>query len=314
MKIYLVPTTATKHLVKNLLAAEKNLKIVFPDLSRDKKRYFPDGEIYIGIKKAAKLRGQRVIVLHSGAPKPNEGLMELELILQILRDNNVKPEVFFTYFPYGMQDEVFERGETNVAENLIEKLVNYYRVKKIYVIDPHFGGRKWIKKYPITSISAVPFLIERVKRDFGKDVLFLSPDTGGKRRTGIPGIKKERLNSFNVKMFSWKLNLKGKIIGVVDDMIKTGGTLLKFYEIVKKSRARIVLVLVTHGVMLSGIQKIKKKYSKLYLTNSVEQKESNVDITDLILKTITKICGVTPICQHGIGKLEVDSKRELFDC
>ena len=80
------------------------------------------------ILKADQLRGKRVIVLHSGAPKPNEGLTELELILQILRDNQIKPEVFFTYFPYGMQDKVFERGETNVAENLVEKLINYNKV------------------------------------------------------------------------------------------------------------------------------------------------------------------------------------------
>ena len=290
MKNYIIPTSSVKHLAKNILAKTKNFEVIFPDFSKDGRRYFPDGEVYMRILKADQLRGKRVIVLHSGAPKPNEGLIELELILQILKDNDVRPEIFFTYFPYGMQDEVFEKGETNVAENLIEKLINYYRVKRIYVIDPHFGGRKWVKKYPIISISAVPFLVERVKRDFSNNVLLLSPDTGGKRRTGIlEGMKKERLNSFNVKMFSQKLNLKGKIIGVVDDMIKTGGTLLKFQEVVKKAGAIKVVALVTHGVIPAGISKIKNKYSKLYLTNTIQQKESNIDITDLILKTISKI-------------------------
>jgi len=298
MEASIISTSQAKHLAKGIQFKTKKVEIVFPDLSQDRKRYFPDGEIYMGIRNASKLKNKKVMVLHSGAPKPNEGLMELELILQILRDNNVRPEVFFTYFPYGMQDEVFEKGETNVAENLIEKLVNYYKVKKIYIIDPHFGGRKWVKKYPIITLSAVPFLTEKVKKDFGKNILFFSPDIGGKRRTGIPGIKKERLNSFNVKMFSRKLNLKGKIVGVVDDMIKTGGTLLKFQEIVKKAKAKKTIALVTHGVTSAGISKIKKKYSKLYLTNTIKHrmkrslsdpKWSNVDIADLILKTITKI-------------------------
>ena len=288
MKIYLIPTTTTKHLVKNLSATEKNLKIVFPDLSRDGKRLFPDGEIYVKILKTRRLKNKRVIVLHSGAPKPNEGLMELELILQILRDNKIEPEVFFAYFPYGMQDKVFEKGETNVAENLIEKLINYYQVKKIYIIDPHFGGRKWVKKYPIISISAVPILIEKAKEDFGKNILFLSPDIGGKRRTKIPGFKKKRLNSFDVKIFSPSSNLKGKIVGVVDDMIKTGGTLLKFYKIAKKAGAKKIIALITHGVMPDGISKIKRRYLKLYLTNTIKRKDSNVDITDLISKNILK--------------------------
>lgn len=235
MKTCIILTSKVQHLARNIQAENKDSKVIFPDLSRDEKRYFPDGEIYMGISKANKLFGKRVIVLHSGAPKPNEGLVELELILQILRDNRVKPEVFFTYFPYGMQDKVFERGETNVAENLIEKLVNYYKVKKIYIIDAHFWGRKWVKKYPIINISAVPLLVEMAKKDFGENILILSPDIGGQRRTKISGFKKERLDSFNVRILSSKLNLKGRIVAVVDDMIKTGGTLLKFYEIAKKS-------------------------------------------------------------------------------
>jgi ribose-phosphate pyrophosphokinase len=302
MKTFIIPTSQAEHVAKRIKNRAKGFEIIWSDLSRDRERYFPDGEVYVKIPNLNKLRDKRVIVLHSGAPKPNEGLIELELVLQILKDNDIKPEVFFTYFPYGMQDEVFEKGETNVAENLIEKLVNYYKVKKIYIIDPHFGGRKWVKKYPIISISAAPLLIERAKKDFGspsqilrnktwegKNILFLSPDKGGQRRTKISGFRKERRGSFSVKIFSSKINFKGKIVGVIDDMIKSGGTLLKFYEIAKKSGARKIIALVTHGVIPAGISKIKKRYSKLYLTNTVKQKESNIDITNLILKNISKI-------------------------
>jgi len=288
MKNFIIPTSQAGHLAKDILLQKKNFEVVFSNLNKDGKRYFPDGEIYVKIPKVGQLRNKRVIVLHSGAPKPNEGLIELELILQILKDNDVKPKVFFTYFPYGMQDKIFEKGETNVAENLIEKLINYYRVEKIYVIDPHFGGRKWIKKYPITSISAVPLLIKRVKRDFGQNLIFLSPDKGGKRRTGISGIKKERFGAFKVKMFSPKINLKGKILAVVDDILETGGTLLKFAEVAKKAGAKKVIALVTHGVIPSGISKVRKKYSKLYLTNTINTKEKNIDITDLVLNTLSK--------------------------
>jgi ribose-phosphate pyrophosphokinase len=282
-KIFIIPTSKTEHLVTNLRKKLENAEFIFPDLSRDNKRYFPDGEIYMRISKADKLQGGRVVVLHSGSPEPNDGLAELELILQILRDNKVKPEIFFSYFPYGMQDKVFDKGETNVAENLIEKLINYYKVRKIYTIDAHFWGRKWAKKYPISNISAVPILIERAKKDFGKNILFLSPDKGGKRRTKISGFKKKRLNSFTVKIFSSKVNLKNRIVGVVDDVIKTGGTLLEFYEFAKKSGAKKVMALTAHGVLDSGIQKTKNKFQKLYLTNTVNKKESNVDIADLIV-------------------------------
>ncbi|MBZ9578583.1 ribose-phosphate diphosphokinase [Patescibacteria group bacterium] len=288
MRTFIIPTSQAEHLGKKISAKTKVFKVIFPELNKDRKRYFPDGEIYMRILNVNRLRGKRVIILHSGAPKPNEGLTELELILQILRDNNVKPGIFFSYFPYGMQDKVFEKGETNVAENLIEKLINYYKVKKIYSVDAHFWGRKWVKKYPIINISAASILIEEVKKDFGENILFLSPDFGERRRIKISGMKKERIDSYRVKIISPKINLKGKVIGVVDDMIKTGGTLLKFYEIAKKSGAKKVIALITHGVLPIGISKIKKKYSKLYLTNTINQKESNIDITDLILNTLQK--------------------------
>lgn len=288
MKNFIIPTTSAEHLGKKFFSKAGSPKVVFLDLHRKGERYFPDGEVYVKLSKANKLRGKRVTVLHSGMPKPNEGLVELEMILQILNDSNVKPEVFFSYFPYGMQDNIFEKGETNVAENLIKKLINYYQVKKIYTIDAHFWGRKWAEKYPIVNVSAAPILIEKAKKDFGKNILFLSPDIGGEKRTKISGMRKKRINSRRVEVTSSQMNLKGRTIGIVDDLLETGGTLLKVYNYCKKNGAKKVIALITHGVLPLGISRIKKKYSKLYLTNTIKRKESNLDLTDLILKTVSE--------------------------
>jgi ribose-phosphate pyrophosphokinase len=297
LKNYIIPTTSAEHLAKILVKTKTSTRvklgagvfeIIFPGRHKEEKRFFPDGEVYTKILEANKLRNQRTIVLHSGMPKPNEGWVELEMILEILKGNNIKPEVFFSYFPYGMQDKVFEKGETNVAENLIKKLINYYKVKKIYIIDAHFWGRNWVKKYPIVNVSATPILIEKAKEDFSENILFLSPDIGGKRRTGISGLKKKRVNSSQVLMTASQMNFKGRAVGIVDDLLETGGTLLKAYQLCKKNRAREIVALITHGVLPLGIARIKRKYSKLYLTNTIKRKESNTDITDLILKTISE--------------------------
>lgn len=286
MKTFLVFTSAVEHLAANLRKKTNSIGFVFPEKNKESRRLFPDGEVYVRIPEINRLKKGRVVILYSGMPEPNTGLIELEMILQILKDRKIRPEIFFTYFPYCRQDKTFEPGETNVAENLIKKLVNFYGVKKIYLIDPHFGRMVWVKKYPIVSISALPLLIKRVKKDFGKDVLLLSPDKGGKRRTGISGLNKKRINSFKVKHISSKISVKGKTIGVVDDIIGTGGTLLRFYEFAKNSGAKRVIALTTHGVLKRGIKKVKKKFVKLYLTNTISRKEANVDISDLIANTI----------------------------
>lgn len=287
MKTFIIPTSSIKHLAEKIKKKRGNFTVIFPEKNKRGKRYFPEGEVYIKIPKLENLKQKRLVVLHSGIPRPNDGLIELEIILQILNENQIKPEVFFTYFPYGRQDKIFEKGEGNLAENLIKKLTDYYKVKKIYLIDSHFEGRKWVKKYPIINVSAVQLLLKKAEKEFSPNILFISPDKGGERRTGIFGLEKQRIKSSRIRMFSPDIPLKGKIVGVVDDMITTGGTLLKFYEIAKKSGAKKIIALITHGVFPSGISKIKKKYSKLYLTNTIKQKQANVDITDLIIKTLT---------------------------
>ncbi len=286
MKSFVIPTSTAGHLIRKIKNNVKEFKIIFPEKNRAGKRSFPDGEIYIKIPKLNILKNKKVVILHSGTPKPNEGLIELELILQILKDNKIKTEIFFSYFPYGLQDKVFEKGETNAAENLIKKLVDYYKTRKIYIIDPHFQNRDWTKKYPIVKISAVPLLLKKARQDFGKDILFLSPDQGGKRRTGISGMKKQRLSSSEIRMLSPNIYLKGRIIGVVDDIIQKGTTLLKLYEIVKKEKAKKIIALITHGVLPEGVKKIKKTYNTLYLTNTISQKEANIDITNLIISAL----------------------------
>ncbi len=283
---FLILTSTAEHLLENFKGKAKNFKIIIPEKNKEGERFFPDGEIYMRLKQADKLKGKRVVVLHSGAPNPNDGLIELKLILHILKERGIKPELFFTYFSYGQQDKAFSIGEANVAESLIKKFTNYYGVEKIYVIDPHFGKMDWVKKYPVVSVSATDILLKKAKRDFGEDVLFLSPDKGGKRRTGISGFKKKRLDSYRVETFSQNINLKGKTIAVVDDLLETGGTLCKFHEAAIKSGAKKAVALITHGVLSSGIKRVKNKYSKLYLTNSINRREANADITDLIINIL----------------------------
>jgi len=286
--INIIATSQVEHIGKNL--AKKGLKVIFSEKNREGKRYFPDGEVYVKISKV--LKG-KTIVLHSGAPKPNDGLVELEIILEILRKSKAKPiEVFFTYFPYGKQDNIFEKGETNAAENLIRKLFDYYGISKIYVIDAHFWGREWVKKYPVINVSAVDLLIQSALKDY-PEAIFLPPDIGSERRTGLKlkGLKKKRIDSYLVRIKSsqeFKNIVRGKVVGVIDDMVETGATLVPFYEECKKGGAKEVIALVTHGVLLEGIEKIKSKYSKLYLTNTIDREEVNVDITDLVFETITK--------------------------
>lgn len=289
MSVYIIPTKNSEHLLKNF-ENKKGIKILFPGKNKDNKSKFPDGELY------SKLSVQNVaakyVVLHSGMPEPNEGLVELEMILQILKRQKVKNiSIFFSYFPFGMQDDIFAVGETNVAEDIISKLVKYHGVKRIFVLDAHFYKKSWVKKYPIINIPINNYLIKIIKKKY-TDIIFISPDSGGERRTGLKSFKKTRHNSYKIDLrdeIGLKKIVKHKTVCIVDDIVETGGTLLKAEKKCRQYEAHDVVTLITHGVLKTGIKKITNHFSKVYLTNSINnkiQKVMTIDILPLILKII----------------------------
>ena len=266
------------------MSVPKDSETIYLEGNKEGKRFFPDGEIYVKLPKIGS--NKKVIVLHAGAPDPNGGIVELEMLLNILKDGGVNNvEIFFTYFPYGMQDNPKHRGETNAAQNLIHKLVNYYKVKKIYVLDGHFFGQSWLEKYPVKNISALPLLKDVTLKDY-PSAIFLAPDQGSQRRLGLQGTTKTRTNSFDVDIMHDELfvsAVKNQVVAVADDLVETGGTAIKFAEVCRKVGAKDVIALISHGLLDSGVKRLKEVYSKVYLTNSIECPDGNIDVSGLIL-------------------------------
>jgi ribose-phosphate pyrophosphokinase len=289
-KTTIIPTIRAEHLAHKM-ELPKDYELVLPLGNKEGQRFFPDEEVYVRLPDEFIKREKskdRIVVLHSGMPDPNAGLVELQMILNILSKTKARVEVFFAYFPYGMQDHASHIGETNAAEDLISKLCSYYKVKKIYTLDAHFFGHSWVKKYPIKNISPLELLHKEVKKDY-PNAVFMAPDAGSKRRTKLKGTEKKRSNSFDVTIHSdddFKKSVKGKVVCVVDDLVETGGTVAKFADECRACGATDLVALITHGVLVSGIKRLKIAYNELYLTNSIKREDSNVDISGLILDSI----------------------------
>lgn len=285
MKIDVISTSSVEHLAKSL---EKNsdFNVHYLGKNKDGKRYFPDGEVYVNL---GELGGERTVVLYSGAPNANDNLVELEFVLGLLKDRKISPvELFITYFPYGKQDLVFKEGEINAAETLIKRWIDFYGIKKIYVIDGHFMGRDWVKQYPVVNISSVDTLKQAVLAKY-PEIFFIAPDAGSIRRNNLPGFSKSRKNSYEIEMScdkEFQKEVAGKTVGVIDDMIETGGTMVCVCKKCKEIGASNTIAVVTHGVLQSGVEKIKNAYDELFLTNTINCACANVDISGLIIKSL----------------------------
>lgn len=282
----IIPTSNSHHLAKKL-KQKTNCKVLWPTKNRDGKRIFPDGEVYSALPNIS--QKEKYLILHCGMPNPNNSLIELKIILEILKSKKVSEiKILFSYFPYGMQDDVFDPGEINVAESFIRELTKYYKTTKIYTLDAHFFGKKWLTKYPVINIKTLDFIKRIVVKKY-PNVVFLAPDTGCQNRTGLKGVDKKRFNSTKTELKNTdflKDLVKDKVVGVVDDIIETGGTMERFAKECRKKGAKKMVAIITHGVLAKGIKRVKKNYDKLFLTNSIKRSESNIDITDLIIEKL----------------------------
>lgn len=285
----IIPTIRAEHLTSRMkLRKGSKWRVVKPLGNKEGQRFFPGDEIYVRLPEEVLNVTGRVVILHSGMPDPNGGLVELEMILSVFKRAGKTVEVFFANFPYARQDHAFNLGETNAVKDLLNKLVDYYHVDHIYALDAHFAGHDWVAKYPLTLVSALPLLEEAAEKDF-PNVKYLAPDEGSQRRTKLKGTTKTRTDSMNTTIHSNRAfgkSVRGKLVGAVDDLVSTGSTMAGFAVLCLKHGARGVVALVTHGVLVEGIKRLAAVYDRLYLTNSIDRSDANVDVSGLILETI----------------------------
>jgi phosphoribosylpyrophosphate synthetase len=159
------------------------------------------------------------------------------------------------------------------------------------VLDAHFFGQSWLAKYPVKNISALPLLKGVAFKDY-PSAIFLAPDQGSQRRLALQGTTKNRTNSFDIDILhdeSFISAVKNQIVAVVDDLVETGGTAVKFAEVCRNAGAKDVIALITHGLLDSGVKRLKEAYSKVYITNSIEHADGDIDVSDLVLNELLSV-------------------------
>lgn len=292
----IIPTSSARHLfASEMFPGITGVDLVLPLPNKDGSWQFPDKEVYVripGLKNA-----DHVVVVHSGYPDPNAGLIELIMTLTIIRkyskNEKMKIEVIFTAMPYARQDNDYFDGELNMAKNLIEMLVNCYNVSFITIFEAHFAGKKWMEELPVRNISFSEVLMNQAAADH-PGIVFISPDAGAARRSHVKGGKKKRQNSHDVEVSfakEFRSKIRNNTVGLVDDLLSTGSTLLRAKEQCMKLGAKKSVAIVTHGVNDEGINRIRANFDDLYMSDSINRTGKIVSIRPLLYKTLVAIFG-----------------------
>ena len=87
---------------------------------------------------------------------------------------------------------------------------------------------------------------------------------------------------------SSKVDVHGKDLVLVDDIISTGGSVIKAAQFLKRQKCKRIFVACTHGLFVEGAEKKIKKagVARIISTNTIPRNTSKVDISGVIADSI----------------------------
>jgi ribose-phosphate pyrophosphokinase len=259
-------------------------------------RVFPDGESKITL--IGKLSKKKSIVVQSIYPPVDTNLVQALSLITKAKENSSEVIAVIPYMGYARQDREFLPGEI-VTMNVLGKLFKSAGASKIIIVDIHsLIGLKYFT-IKTKNVTAIPDLAEYFKKLSLKNPLVVSPDQGGKERA--KEFAKE-LNSDYIALEKTRDRKTGKVkiktgnlaevqnrdLILVDDMISTGGSIIKATQFLKKQKCKRIFVACTHALLMNDAEnKIKKAgVTSIISTNTIPGKTSKVDISKTIAKAI----------------------------
>ena len=289
VKFAVIAGSASKELGKRIA---RRLKAPYVEA---KIRVFPDGESKITFGRIPK--NSVVLVVQSTYPPVDTNLLQALSIISQARKAASKIYAIIPYMGYARQDRQFLSGEI-VTMSIVAKMLEAAGAKKIIVVDIHSKTALNHFKIPKENVSAIPDLAKYFKKMKLKNVLVVSPDMGGTLRakkfasllnTDFITLKKSRnRNTGKVRIQSSKVDVSGRDLILVDDIISTGGSVIKATQFLKRQKCKRVFVACTHGLFIGDAErKIKKAgASQIISTNTIPRGTSKVDVSGVIAESI----------------------------
>ena len=220
---------------------------------------FANGEIFVRFEES--VRGCDAFVLQSHTSPINTWIMEQLIMVDALKRASAKRiTVVVPFFGYSRQDKK-HRGREPITARLMSDLFTAAGADRLMSVDLHTSQIQGFFDGPVDHLFALPLLASYVKERYPtKAVTVVSPDAGrvrvAERWTDTLGsplaiIHKRRDPNVpnQVKVFEVVGEVQGRSCVVVDDMIDTGGTIVKAAETLFDQGAAQVIVAATHGIL-----------------------------------------------------------------
>jgi len=248
------------------------------ELGELKLKRFSDGEINLQILE--NVRGADCFVVQPTCSPVEFHLMEVFCMMDALKRSSAERiTAVIPYYGYGRQDRK-DKPRVPISAKLVASLLEKAGADRIMALDLHAAQIQGFFDIPVDHLFFRPVMIDYFKPHHTQKLTVVSPDAGGverarsvaKRLNAPLAIIDKRREEANVAEV---MNVIGDVEGqnclIVDDLIDTGGTLVKGADALLEYGAASVSACATHAV-LSGpaVQRIQESCIKeVILSNSI---------------------------------------------
>ena len=289
VKFTVIGGGASKDLARRLA---RRLRAVYIETET---KIFPDGESKITLQKIPKK--SVILVVQSTYPPVDTNMLQALSIISQVRKISSRTYAIIPYMGYARQDKQFLSREV-ITMSVVAKMLQSAGAKKVIAVDIHSNTALNHFNIPTENISAIPELAKYFKKLNLKNPLVVSPDAGGSSRSkkfasllksDFIVLKKHRdRKTGRVSIQTTKADVQGKDLIIVDDMISTGGSVIKAAQFLKKQKCKRVFVACTHGLLVGDAEKKIRKagVSRIISTNTIPGNTSKVDVSGILAKSV----------------------------
>ena len=267
---------------------------------------FADGEVHLQIQE--NVRGADVFVVQPTCNPSDRHLMELLFMLDALRRASARRiTAVMPYYGYARQDRK-DKPRVPISSKLVADVLTTAGANRALVLDLHAPQIQGFFNIPVDHLFATPVLVEYFERLNLADLTVIAPDAGGVERSRffakklnapLAIVDKRREEANEAEVMHVIGDVEGRTVLIVDDIIDTGGTLVKNAEALIEHGARRVFATATHPV-LSGksVERIcNSRIEQVVVTNSIPlspvagkcERIKVLSIADLMARAIQSI-------------------------
>ena len=160
-------------------------------------------------------------------------------------------------------------------------LITTAGAERVLTMDLHSAQIQGFFDIPFDHLFASPVFVEHVKTTFPNDVVVVAPDIGSVKmarayatrlHAPLAVIDKRRTRRDEIDVMNVIGEVDGKNVVIFDDIISTGGTLVKAAAALKERGAKKIMACITHAVLADSVyDKLNNsEISALAVTNTVQ--------------------------------------------